>query len=89
MRFKIIQCKDYCTVANIDGSWDKHCHVKRKKTAKMLVKLMERKRVPNSPYLRESAKRCTLDLKYIEKIEIKETKDRDRQKYRNIGGRLV
>lgn len=89
MRFKIIQCKDYCTIANVDGSYDHHCHVKRYKTAKMLVKLMKKRRVPKSDYLRESAKRCTLDTKYIEKIDIKIEKDKDRQRYRNIGGRGI
>ena len=87
--FKVINCGNYFTIANLKGTYDNHCHVEREKTAKMLVKLMKKKRVPKSDYLRESAKRCTLDLKYIEKINIKIAKDKDRQKYRNIGGRGI
>lgn len=68
--FKIIPCGDYVTIANVRGSYDCHCHVKKLKTAKMLVKLMKKKRVPKSDYLRESAKRTTLDKRYIRDIEI-------------------
>ena len=42
------------------------------------------KRVPKSKYLRESARRVTIDKKYIEKIEIKEEKDRNKQHYINV-----
>lgn len=86
-RYKIIDCGDYYTIANINGGYEDHCHVNTKKTAKMLVKLMKKKRVPRSDYLRESVKRVTLDERYIEDINIKTEKDRDKQKYRNIGGR--
>ena len=85
-QFKIINCGDYFTIANIKGGYDNHCHVKRKKTAKMLIKLMEKKRVPRSDYLRESAKRCTLDVKYIRDIDNKISKDKNKQQYCNIGG---
>lgn len=52
----------------------------------MLVRLMKKKRVPKSDYLRESIKRTTLDEKYIEKIDIKIEKDKQKQKYVNRGG---
>lgn len=42
-----------------------------------------RKQVPKSKYLRESAKRITIDEKYIQKIEIKEEKDRNKLNYIN------
>lgn len=50
----------------------------------MLVRLMKKKRVPKSDYLRESIKRTTLDDKYIEKINIKIEKDKQKQKYVNV-----
>ena len=86
-KYKIIQCKDYVTIANINGEYKNHCHVNRMKTAKMLVKLMRKRRVPKSNYLRESVKRVTLDKRYIEKIDIKIAKDRNKQYYYNVGGR--
>lgn len=50
----------------------------------MLVKLMRKKRIPRSDYLRESIKRVTLDKRYIRDINIKIEKDKDKQKYINI-----
>ena len=50
----------------------------------MVVRLMKKKRVPKSDYLRESIKRITLDEKYIEKINIKIEKDKQKQKYVNV-----
>lgn len=88
-RYKIIDCGNYQTIVNVDGEYCNHCHVNRRSTADMLVRLMRSKRVPNSHYLRNSIKRVTLDNKYIEKINIKIKKDKDRQRYRNIGGRGV
>ena len=40
--------------------------------------------MPKSDYLRESIKRATLDEKYIEKINIKIEKDKQKQKYVNV-----
>ena len=86
-KYKIIDCGGYVTITNVNGEYKNHCHVNRMKTAKMLVKLMKKKRVPKSSYLRESVKRVTLDERYIEKINIKIEKDRDKQYYYNVGGR--
>jgi len=83
-KLKIINCGGYYTIVNLNGVYDNHCHIKKYKTAKMLVNLIMNKRVPKSKYLRESAMRVTIDKKYIEKIEIKEEKDRNRQHYINV-----
>lgn len=88
-RYNIINCGDYMTIVNIKGEYENHCHVDKYKTAKMLVKLMENKRIPKSSYLRESVKRVTLDENYIRDINIKIEKDKNKQKYRNYGGRGV
>lgn len=82
-RLKIINCGNYYTIANINGNQENHCHVNKQSTAELLCKLITRKEVPKSSYLRESAKRVTLDEKYKEKIEIKEEKDRNKQYYYN------
>lgn len=88
-RYNIINCGDYMTIVNIKGEYENHCHVDKYKTAKMLVKLMKNKRIPKSSYLRESVKRVTLDENYIRDINIKIEKDKNKQKYRNYGGRGV
>lgn len=84
--YKVISCGDYITIANVKGDYDNHCHVKRMKTANMLVKLMKNKRIPKSNYLRESIKRVTLDKKYIRDIDNKIIKDKSKQTYCNVGG---
>ena len=56
---------------------------KKENTAHLLAKLIKKKKVPKSKYLRESAKRITMDKKYIEKIEIKEDKNKQKQYYFN------
>ena len=50
----------------------------------MLVRLIQDKRVPKSSYLRESARRVTLDEKYKLDIKVKNEKDKQRQRYVNI-----
>ena len=82
-KLKIINCGNYFTVINLKGEHENHAHVKKKSTAELLVKLIKRKQVPKSKYLRESAKRITIDKKYIQKIEIKEEKDRNKLNYIN------
>jgi len=49
----------------------------------MLIKLFNKRAVPKSEYLRESCKRLILDKSYIEKIEIKQEKDKNKQSYLN------
>lgn len=85
-KFKIIQSKDYVTVVNINGAYENHTHLKRMSTARMLIKLMKKKVVPKSEYLRESVKRCTLDERYIKDIDNKIAKDKNKQNYHNVGG---
>lgn len=73
-------------MVNANGEYKHHTHIKRYKTCEMLVKLVEKKMVPRSSYLRLSAKRITLDQKYIDKIDIKIEKDKNKQKYYNKYG---
>ena len=83
-KLEILNCGKYFTIVNKNGKYKNHCHVKKESTAHMLVRLMKKKRVPKSDYLRESIKRTTLDEKYIEKIDIKIEKDKQKQKYVNV-----
>lgn len=49
----------------------------------MLVRLMKKKKIPRSDYLRESVKRVTLDERYIDNINHKIEKDRNKPRYVN------
>ena len=62
-KLEILHCGNYFTVVNKNGKYKNHAHVKKEDTAYLLAKLIKRKTVPNSNYLRQSAKRITIDKK--------------------------
>lgn len=80
---KILNCGNYFTIVNVNGKEENHCHVKRRSTAELLCRLVKSKRVPDSSYLRTSAKKLTLSTKYIRDINIKIGKDKNKQSYYN------
>lgn len=82
--FIIFPYRDHHVIVNTKGSYENHTHIKKRDTCKMLIDLVCRKRVPKSMYLRSSAKRISRDEKYIENINIKNEKDKNKQKYHNI-----
>lgn len=73
----------------MNGRYENHGHVKKAKTAKMLIRLMKENKVPNSNYLRETVLRVSLDNKYKTKVKNKMAKDRDKQKYININKGII
>lgn len=103
--FRIIDNDTYYTVENVKANdFDNfHTHLNKRsnknkrnvkskdkfKVGELLVGLICNKTVPDSSYLRESAKRISRDDDYIRKICHKEEKDRDKQTYvqRSYGGR--
>ena len=89
--FAIIDNGTYYTIQNIKGDCfeNYHTHIAKKHKGKtttcmLLIGLICNKRVPNSPYLRTSAKRISRNKKYIQNIENKELKDMSRTYYVNI-----
>ena len=76
-------CRGY-VVINENGGYGNHAHLDKYNTCKLLIRLIERKIVPKSEYLRGSALRLTLDEKYREKILIKQAKDREKPVYFNV-----
>ena len=80
---KILDCGNYFTIVNVNGKEENHCHVKRRSTAELLCRLVKSKRVPDSSYLRTSAKRLTLSTKYIKNINVKIEKDKNKRGYYN------
>lgn len=81
--FMIIECGNHYVLINKKGKVENHTHLKKKDTCYLLIKLVCRKEVPRSSYLRTSAKRISRNKKYIKEIEIKEEKDKQRQYYFN------
>lgn len=81
--FMIIECGNHYVLINKKGNVENHTHLKKKDTCYLLIKLVCRKEIPRSPYLRTSAKRISRNEKYIREIEIKEEKDKQKQYYFN------
>ena len=65
------------------GKYENHGHIKKLKTCKMLIELMEKEIVPDSDYLRESVLRISLNEKYKEKVRNKIKKDKNKIWYHN------
>lgn len=92
--FQIKDCGGYYTITNIKAKdFDNyHAHINKKSgkrrnypdTCKMLIKMVCKCKIPNSKFLRESAKRISRNPKYIEEIEIKEEKDSQKPKFHKV-----
>ena len=82
--FKIIGESGNYIVINTKGGYEHHTHLKNYHTCELLIKLVCKKVVPNTPYMRSSGKRISRDKKYIQKIDNKIRKDKNKTKYINI-----
>lgn len=71
-------------IINTKGKYENHGHLKRLKTAKLVIKLMENQIIPDSDYLKGTILRISLDDKYKEKIDNKILKNREKSHYINI-----
>lgn len=86
-KLKILEYRNAYVVVNAAGEYKHHTHLKKRSTCELLIKLIKRKEVPRSRYLRTSARRVTLDKSYITAINHKIEKDKQKPKYYNKGGR--
>lgn len=76
-------CRGY-VVINENGEYKNHAHFEKYNTCKLLIRLINRKIVPRSEYLRGSVLRLTIDQSYIEKVMIKQAKDKEKLAYFNV-----
>lgn len=87
--YKILRFKRYYLVANTEGEYKNHTHIKvRSRTGereyricKWLIHMLDNELIPDSNYLLESAIRLTLNEQYKE--QLLKVKDRRKQKYLN------
>lgn len=82
--FKIRGYRGHFILYNCKADKEHHTHIYSKKTCERLIDWICRKIVPDSGYLRESAKRISRDEKYIEKICIKVEKDSQKPKFHKV-----
>lgn len=81
--FIVIEDKRGHVVINTKGNYGNHGHIKRYETAKMFIRLMDKKQIPRSDYLRKTVLRVSLDERYKDDVRRKIEKDRDKQRYFN------
>jgi len=81
--FTILEGKDDYIVKNNKGKYENHGHFKKVDTCYTLIRLMQKKTIPRSTYLLEAAKRITTDAKYKQTLELKQRKNKQKQRYFN------
>lgn len=82
--FKILKTSQGYIVKNVKGKYENHGHFKKLDTCYVIIKLINKRQVPRSKYLRGSALRLSLDKKYLSKVKRKINKDKNKQRYVNI-----
>ena len=84
--FLIIDCGDYYLLRNIKMKFEAksgHTHLDKYQSCEDIINWICNHKVPYNDYLRESARRVSRDEKYLEMIDIKNDKVRNKQKYYN------
>jgi len=81
--YKILQKERDYIVVNTNGKYENHGHFKKLSTCYVIIRLLQRKTIPNKPFMIEAAKRITTDSAYKEALTIKQKKNKQRQYYFN------
>ncbi len=81
--YKIIRNNSGYVVSNANGEYKNHGHFKRLKTCYTIFRIMEKKQVPRSKYLKGSVLRISTDERYKENVKRKLKKDKEKQVYIN------
>lgn len=81
-KYTVKKNRDGFILCNNHGQYENHGHFKKFTTCMLLIRLMENDIVPDSTYLRESVLRISVDNKYIEKVQVKMNKKKE--KYINV-----
>lgn len=71
-------------IINTLGTYHSHGHLKKLKTAKLVIKLMEKNIVPDSDYLRGTVLRISLDEKYKQRVLSKVEKNNQKPKFYKV-----
>ena len=74
--YKILQNKRDYIVVNTNGKYENHGHFKKLSTCYVIIRLLQRKTIPNKPFMIEAAKRITTDSTYREALTIKQKKNK-------------
>ncbi len=81
--YKILQNERDYIVVNTNGKYENHGHFKKLSTCYVIIRLLQRKIIPNKPFMLEAARRITINEKYKEVLTNKQKKNKQRQYYFN------
>lgn len=81
--YKILQNQRDYIVVNTEGNYENHGHFKKLSTCYVIIRLLQKKTIPNKPFMIEAARRLTTDSKYREVLTTKQKKNKQRQYYFN------
>ena len=74
-RFKVLAVEDGFIVKRRHGKYEQHSHFKDLKTARIVIKLINRNIVPDSPYLLESMKRLLTTKEFLKMTNVRVVTD--------------
>jgi len=81
--YKILQNERDYIVVNTNGKYENHGHFKKLSTCYVIIRLLQRKTIPNKPFMIEAARRITTDPTYKKVLTTKQKKNKRRQRYFN------
>lgn len=81
--YKILETQRDYIIVNTNGKYENHGHFKKLSTCFVLIRLMQRKTIPNKPFMIEAARRITTDATYEQVLSNKQQKNKQRQYYFN------
>ncbi|MCK9444596.1 MAG: hypothetical protein M0Q14_08725 [Tissierellaceae bacterium] len=86
--YKILQNERDYIVVNTKGNYDNHGHFKKLSTCYLIIRLMQKRTIPKKSFMLEAARRITIDQKYKQVLEMKQEKNKQRQRYFNPNKRV-
>lgn len=81
--YKILETSRDYIIVNTNGKYENHGHFKKLSTCFVLIRLLQRKTIPNKPFMIEAARRITVDATYEQVLANKQQKNKQRQYYFN------
>lgn len=69
--YKILKASRSYIVKNVIGEYSNHGHFTQLKTCYLIIKLIRKRQVPRSKYLRGAALRISTDKDYVNKVKRK------------------
>lgn len=66
--FQVLKLKKGYMVRNLEGNYNKHTHLPKEQTCKLVIELVQKQAIPKKEYLIKSCIKITNDEKYIKSL---------------------